>query len=560
MKAFNSFLVMLLATFSIQTFAYDFEVDGIQYTITSLTDLTVQVDGMSDKTVSSVIIPNAVEYKSKSLTVLSIGNNAFNNMQNLEEVIIPNSISSIGSRAFKNATSLKSILLPDNLQTLGSEVFSGCISLQSIVVPDGITAIPKQTFFNCTALESIVIGKNVKKLYDYCFAGTAIECIDLPHSLTYLGESAFSNSNIESVILPEGIEVVSKYCFANCSKLKKFTGSPTTIDKCAFDNCSSLSEINLTDELETIGDYAFSGCNSLEEFTIPNSVTNIEPNILWECPNLKKLTIGSGLMRLPVYAEHGYNPTSYGYSTLGGYYHYTSQQGIYGPYITDITYLTGLKQVIINDSPEKFSIRGFQVNDNTTTPAFANLDIDYYYVGRPLIDIRSWSSDRGSTGFTVKVNQGYGHISKLEISGECTTVPYFYQKIDTLVLGKKISCLDTYNIYMDNLKEIYCCASTPPSVYGSFPTNICVDATLYVPSGCKPLYAKAEGWENFWNIEEMDANAMSIEVINDEKHSEHNINIYDLTGRLIKALQNSEELNTLPRGIYIVNGKKVVVK
>ena len=52
MKAFNSFLVMLLATFSIQTFAYDFEVDGIQYTITSLTDLTVQVDGMSDKTVS----------------------------------------------------------------------------------------------------------------------------------------------------------------------------------------------------------------------------------------------------------------------------------------------------------------------------------------------------------------------------------------------------------------------------------------------------------------------------------------------------------------------------
>ena len=60
MKAFNSFLVMLLATFSIQTFAYDFEVDGIQYTITSLTDLTVQVDGMSDKTVSSVIIPNAV--------------------------------------------------------------------------------------------------------------------------------------------------------------------------------------------------------------------------------------------------------------------------------------------------------------------------------------------------------------------------------------------------------------------------------------------------------------------------------------------------------------------
>ena len=124
---------------------------------------------------------------------------------------------------------------------------------------------------------------------------------------------------------------------------------------------------------------------SLKMRGLKQSRTLLLTNKLWECPNLKKLTIGSGLMRLPVYAEHGYNPTSYGYSTLGGYYHYTSQQGIYGPYITDITYLTGLKQVIINDSPEKFSIRGFQVNDNTTTPAFANLDIDYYYVGRPLI-------------------------------------------------------------------------------------------------------------------------------------------------------------------------------
>ncbi len=58
-----------------------------------------------------------------------------------------------------------------------------------------------------------------------------------------------------------------------------------------------------------------------------------------------------------------------------------------------------------------------------------------------------------------------------------------------------------------NLTQIYCKATTPPTIGffgGPFDNNIehCI---LYVPVGCKELYANDDAWGyNFKNIQEMD--------------------------------------------------------
>ncbi len=80
---------------------YDFEVDGIRYLIESLTELTVKVSGFSDSTVSELSLPETVEYKSKILTVKSIGDGAFKALDSLESVSLPNSVESIGANAFQ---------------------------------------------------------------------------------------------------------------------------------------------------------------------------------------------------------------------------------------------------------------------------------------------------------------------------------------------------------------------------------------------------------------------------------------------------------------------------
>lgn len=79
MKHFcHKICLVVLACFSyLSASAYDFEADGLYFTITSLKDLTVSVDGAVNKDTDKIVIPQTVAYKNKSLTVTSVGDNAF---------------------------------------------------------------------------------------------------------------------------------------------------------------------------------------------------------------------------------------------------------------------------------------------------------------------------------------------------------------------------------------------------------------------------------------------------------------------------------------------------
>ncbi len=82
------------------SWAYDFEVDNIQYTILSFDKMTVEVSGLSDDSVTEVVIPETVEYRSRTLTVTSIGNSAFFNCTSLSHVTIGNNVITISKEAF----------------------------------------------------------------------------------------------------------------------------------------------------------------------------------------------------------------------------------------------------------------------------------------------------------------------------------------------------------------------------------------------------------------------------------------------------------------------------
>ena len=69
--------------------------------------------------------------------------------------------------------------------------------------------------------------------------------------------------------------------------------SVTTIDKYAFYSCSSLTEITLPDALTTIDKYAFYYCSKLEAITIPASVTGIDYYAFADCSNLATVTLNS---------------------------------------------------------------------------------------------------------------------------------------------------------------------------------------------------------------------------------------------------------------------------
>lgn len=159
MKHFcHKICLVVLACFSyLSASAYDFEADGLYFTITSLKDLTVSVDGAVNKDTDKIVIPQTVAYKNKSLTVTSVGDNAFKGYKNLQSVSFPKTVLSIGNSAFEKDSLLTGVVLPDSLLRIESNAFSCCSSLESVNIPSNVTKIGYNAFHDCKSLRAIYV-------------------------------------------------------------------------------------------------------------------------------------------------------------------------------------------------------------------------------------------------------------------------------------------------------------------------------------------------------------------------------------------------------------------
>ena len=99
------------------------------------------------------------------------------------------------------------------------------------------------------------------------------------------------------------------------------------------------------------------------------------------------------------------------------------------------------------------------------------------------------------------------------------------------------------------LVAIYTFATEPPTLAASAFEGVSMEnCIVYVPAGCVEKYKAAEGWKNFPNI------GLAGEGIRDITDTTvTNDRWYSLDGREIKAQPTK-------KGIYIKNGKKVVIK
>ena len=92
--------------------------------------------------------------------------------------------------------------------------------------------------------------------------------------------------------------------------------------------------------------------------------------------------------------------------------------------------------------------------------------------------------------------------------------------------------------------------SIPPATgHGLF--LFCINlTTIYVPKGAKEAY-NVEPW-NSYEIVEMEDTGISAALT--ANHQTVAAPVYDLNGRCVGT---ADAIGTLPKGVYIVNGKKI---
>lgn len=206
------FGLILLAQFKVSNvMAYDFEVNGIYYTVTSFEDFTVGVDGLSESISGTIELPSTIIYNNKIFSVTSI---ITVHSSRIESVIIPASILEIGDGAFARS-SIQSIVIPDNVTTIGNNAFYGCTKLYNVKISKNVTSLAYALFEGCTLLTEIDWHPECTNgnIYGRCFYDcTSLKTFRLPKGIylngsidTYGSTTIFKNCTLlDSLIIEDG--------------------------------------------------------------------------------------------------------------------------------------------------------------------------------------------------------------------------------------------------------------------------------------------------------------------------------------------------------------------
>ena len=313
---------------------------------------------------------------------------------------------------------------------------------------------------------------------------------------------------VKRIIVGDSVTTIGEYAFSNCSSLTSVTipNSVTTIKEYAFSNCSSLTSVTIPNSVTTIGDNAFNGCTSLTSVTIGNSVTTIGKEVFRDCSSLTSVTIPNSV------------------TTIGGW---------------AFSGCSSLTSVTIPNSVTTIGEFAFCNCSSLTSVTIPN--------SVTTIDDGTFSDCSSLTSVNIPNSVtaiGYGTFSG------CTNL----QKVN---IGNSVKAVGGYAFYnCTSITQISSEAVVPPTCESGVFTDINKSkCKLIVPKNSLDAYKQADQWKDFLLIE-----GSTTGITNTVYNKAGLADVYTIDGtrRLSKA--STDEINALPKGVYIVNGKKIIIK
>ena len=506
---------------------------------------------------------------------------------NIERIIIGDGVTTIGKYAFKDRRSLISVTIRNSVTTIGEYAFDGCSSLTYVTIPNSVTTIGAYAFRGCISLNSVTIGNSVATIGELAFEGCS--------SLTY-------------VTIPNSVTKIGYLAFRGCSHLTSVTigNSVTTIGGLAFEGCSSLTSVTIPNSVTTIENSAFRDCSSLTSITIGNSVTKIGDNAFYNKNNTKVIWLT--------------NTPPAGYRNVIGGIHYVANdlytnldnKRVY-PYLSSIFEVNGIKYVPVSPSErtcdaidcaytgepyevkinKKVNYKGVDMTVREINPctaynctkikkAYIDIDGSIGYkafsgcVNLSTVDITK-VNDIGDDAFSRCSNLTSVDIKKTNDIGnwtfsDCTNLTSVdinptknignnafsgCTNLQKVYLGNSVKAIgeDAFN-YCTSITQISTEAVVPPTCESGVFTDINKSkCKLIVPKNSLDAYKQADQWKDFLLIEESTTG-----ITNTVYNNAGLADVYTIDGvkRLSKA--STDEINALPKGVYIVNGKKIIIK
>ncbi len=215
---------------------------------------------VEEETILEIELPDGITH---------VGNDAFYGLYRATVNKLPDTLTSIGAYAFYNLLSWASedLVLPANLTSLGEYAFAYCEGFKNLYLPATLTYIGDCAISSVFYLENYyvdaanpvyvadgnaVIEKATKKL----IAGNANTVI--PGYVETIGTYAFYSIRADEMVIPSSVRNIGSFSFANSYITKiDIPSSVTSIDRYAFYYCNKLTSVTIGSGVTYVGPYAF---------------------------------------------------------------------------------------------------------------------------------------------------------------------------------------------------------------------------------------------------------------------------------------------------------------
>ena len=497
MKRILSILTLLLISLSIC--AYDFMVNGLYYNV--IGDNEVEVTYSDEKYSGDITIPEKVEYNGKVYNVTSIGDYAFSGSYTLTSIDLPNNVTSIGYLSFGTCGSLTSIFLPNNLKSIGDYAFNFCVGLISITIPNNVTTIGEGAFHCCTALVSVASLNTVPPQLAY-------------QSFDY--NKVVYNNDL-TLCVPKGCKTI----YSQDASWSQFPyiigwGDPNNIQniRSSIVGTWKLQRTTNSGELSDMKYYYFKADGSFFEVVISQK--------FFIYVEIYKGTWSASEGRISIVEKEWFSKDKYGNTLFGdledNYYKY--ELSLFSVTESDLVVIDGnnytiyYEKVGYSDIMEYMPPEYVDEGDNQGSETSKSRLLTIHYDNGT--DAKYKMDDISSISITPKQNSSEdGSAVKLEYGGTSMT----------LSLGQKPQIVNEGDIIILKTSSM--------------------TVTLSVP--CKATFVGVS-----------DTSIDKVVLRNNEEDKP--IDVFTIDGRKVTTLKGKNETLSLEKGVYIINGKKMIIK
>lgn len=528
------------------TDGFDFAKDG--FCFLKLGEDSVAIGRSLDLNYSGGIsIPDHVSFNGKVYTVTAIAEGAFARINNLTDVILPNTITRIGRNAFYNSglnqielpnsvtvieygafntcAHLNHVVLSENLMSIGEAAFASCTSLNNILIPNAVKSIQAGAFKNCTALSDVTIGTNVTTIGSRAFENcSSLSSIELPNSIVTLDSLAFHCTALGEITIPESVTTIGPSAFKDCSSLTTvyLPDSLNEIDDFVFYG-TRVDGISIPDGVTRIGKSAFAHDNRLTEISIPASVLKIDDSAFASCSNLTSINVSEGLKQIGNQAFSSCSrlqsfsiPVTVGNIGNGAFESCTSLTEMVIPdEVTSIgnglfSHCTGLNSAIIGNGTNTIPDNTFNGCTSLTQvimPSTITRIGKYAFNStESLVEIAMPSALTILDDYAFQ----YSGIKKLDLGDTVESLGNYAclgcQGLSEVTIGKGLKTIGSMAFWVCNISTITIKAKIPPAPVSwvvCFSNQTYSTATLFVPLTTLNAYQQADEWKKFRHIVEI---------------------------------------------------------